>query len=266
MYLIPNDFLPLIQANQLTQLQTGDTTVVNTIIEMTEAEVRSHLVQKYLIDQELSDTAAWSNSKTYLAGDRVYVTGGSAITIYYGKYPQPIFDLYTQYKVGDLVYYAGHTWKALKASYLPYPDIQYGRYENIPYPNVFPTTANNTYWQDIGAVTITAGTPVTDTSKWTQGDNRNQQLKNYMVDICLYHLHARLAPGNIPALRTERYMGKDTDRSSQHGRIMFPEYCAIGWLQAVGDGRLTAELPRIQPTTSGSRVRWGGFIGTQNNY
>lgn len=264
MYLIRNDFLPLIQAKQLEQMETSDE-VLNPIMAMAEAEVRSHLVQKYIVDAELTDTVVYSNATQYYAGSRVYTDVSGVITMYYGKYPYPEFDLYAQYMVGDFVYYAGHTWKALRQSVIPYYDPQYVTYDNIPYPNKFPTTANSLYWQDLGAFLIPIGTVPTNTTWWVQGDNRNQQLKNYTVDVCLYHIHARLTPNNIPAIREQRYMGKPEDRAIIGGRMYFPEYSALGWLQAASEGRVTAALPPIQPT-SGSRIRSGGQIKVNNIY
>lgn len=264
MYLIRNDFLPLIQAKQLEQMETSDE-VLNPIMAMAEAEVRSHLVQKYIVDAELTDTVVYNNATQYYAGSRVYTDTAGAIAMYYGKYPYPEFDLYAQYVIGDFVYYSGHTWKALKPSIIPYPDPQYGTYANIPAPNVFPTTANNLYWQDMGAFIIPIGTVPTNTTWWVLGDNRNQQLKNYTVDVCLYHIHSRLAPTNIPQLRIDRYKGKTEEGAWIKGRFYYPETSAIGWLQAASEGRVTADLPLIQPT-SGSRIRFGGEIKVNNIY
>lgn len=228
--------------------------------------MRTYLVQKFYIDQELAPVDYWNVSLSYFPGSRVYVTIGGKDILYYGAYPYPFFDLYTQYKVGDRVFYNGRSWQALKASIIPRVDPQYGRYENIPYPNIFPSDNAPTYWQDLGTTVIPPGTSLADITKWTQGDTRNQQLKNYMVDICLYHLHARLSPMNIPQLRIMRYMGMDGERSSRGGYITYPSYCALGWLQGVSNGDLTADLPRIQPTVIGSRIRYGGIIGTTNTY
>lgn len=264
-FLLPSDFTKLIQQVQLNQLLTTDAGVLDDVIFIVMAEVRTHLIQKYDIDSVLTETSLWSNTKSYLPNDRVYANTSGVIDIYYGKTPYPLFNLYTQYAVGDNVYYNGHSWKALRASILPVPSIQYGSYANIPPPNVFPTTANNAYWQDLGAVTIAAGTSLTDVTKWVKGDNRNTQLMVYMADMALYHLHARIAPTNVPALRVERYMGKDQDRTWKDGQIFHPDYCALGWLQGCANGRLTPQLPLIQPK-QGGRIIWGSTIKSQTDY
>ena len=36
-------------------------------------------------------------------------------------------------------------------------------------------------------------------------DNRNKYLKMVLVDICLYHIHSRISPHQIPELRVLRY-------------------------------------------------------------
>jgi hypothetical protein len=82
---------------------------------------------------------------------------------------------------------------------------------------------------------------------WLFGDNRNQQLVNYLIDIALYHVHSRIAPRNIPDLRIKRYDD------------------AIKWLKMAGRGDITADLPLIQPK-SGARIRYGGQIKNINSY
>ena len=82
---------------------------------------------------------------------------------------------------------------------------------------------------------------------WKFGDNRNQQLVNYFIDIALYHVHSRISPRNIPDLRVKRYDD------------------AIKWLKMAGRGDITAELPLIQPK-QGARVRYGGQVKNINTY
>lgn len=82
---------------------------------------------------------------------------------------------------------------------------------------------------------------------WLFGDNRNQQLVNYMIDIALYHVHSRISPRNIPDLRVKRYDD------------------AIRWLKMAGRGDITADIPLIQPK-QGRRIRYGGQIKNINSY
>jgi hypothetical protein len=82
---------------------------------------------------------------------------------------------------------------------------------------------------------------------WVKGDNRNQQMVNYLIDIILYHLHSRIAPRNIPELRVKRYDD------------------AIAWLKQCAKGEfITGGLPLLQPR-QGMRIRHGGSLQKQNN-
>ena len=37
------------------------------------------------------------------------------------------------------------------------------------------------------------------------GDARNPQIIMHYIDVALYHLHSRINPGQVPALRVDRY-------------------------------------------------------------
>lgn len=105
-------------------------------------------------------------------------------------------------------------------------------------------------WEAI--IGSTGTTPDTDITKWqpvswTAGDNRNQQLVLFMIDVTLYHLHSRIAPHNIPQLRMDRYDS------------------VIAWLKMAAKGEVTADIPKIQPLT-GTRIRFGGAIKQSNSY
>ncbi len=120
----------------------------------------------------------------------------------------------TSYSIGNRVSYSGQVWEAIAAN-----------------TNKTPGT-DITNWNMVG---------------WTEGDNRSQQIITYMIDICLYHLHARIAPRNIPQLRIDRYRD------------------AIAWLEQVAKGNLTANFPLLQPS-QGSRTRWGSSPKLNNEY
>lgn len=68
-----------------------------------------------------------------------------------------------------------------------------------------------------------------------------------MVDIVLYHAHARIMPDNIPTLRSDRYKN------------------AIIWCEKVADGFIAPELPVKEeaPTTP---LRYGSSADKQNQY
>ena len=59
-------------------------------------------------------------------------------------------------------------------------------------------------------------------------------------------------------LRIINCIGNQPDRETRNGRVLYPTYCALGWLQAasIGDD-ITPELPLLQPA-QGGRIRFGG--------
>ena len=70
------------------------------------------------------------------------------------------------------------------------------------------------------------------------GTNRNEMIIMVMVDIALYHLHARISPSEIPTIRQTRYDD------------------AKKWLEDIADGKIDADLPAIAEDKSSS-VRYG---------
>lgn len=90
---------------------------------------------------------------------------------------------------------------------------------------------------------ISAWQPVS----WLSGDDRNGLIVQKTIDIALYHLHAAIAPRNIPELRTKRY----------DDAIAFLKDCAIG--------NVTLDSPLLEPI-QGRRIRYGGSIKNINSY
>lgn len=176
---------------------------------------------------------------------------GAQYTFFFAKYPKPLFNYNQQYAVGDQVYWKGKTYTcAIQTRPLSQQTaLQYRQYQNLPFLNVVPDDVNEgvQYWGAGVAYTVPADTDILNTAYWTAGDNRNQQIVTYLVDITLYHVHSRIAPRNIPELRVIRY---------DH---------AIQWLKMAARGEITAALPIIQPT-QGGRIRYGGNIKQINSY
>lgn len=81
----------------------------------------------------------------------------------------------------------------------------------------------------------------TDTIFAKTGTERHPLIKMYMMDIALYHLHARVVPRNIPELRIDRYTQ------------------AQMWLFKVSMGELNPKLPKLTNTSgeSNSDFRFG---------
>ena len=195
---------------------------------------------------------------------------GLEYTLYYSKYPFPVFNYLNIFAVGDQIFWKNKTYTCLVAS--PILDhaaqLQIGVSVDSVVANIFPDDPVNgvQYWGAGAAYSVPTNTLITNTTYWTLGDNRDQKLLMVCIDIALYHLHSRIAPRNIPELRSVRYFGHHEDREVRGQRVLYPTYSALGWLQAatIGDD-ITPELQVIQPA-SGSRIRFGGRPKLVNDY
>lgn len=223
-------------------------------------------------DRVYMNPDAYSVSATYAAGDYVLQGGkvykskaGNAAhafaesewdyvcdryQVFNAVYPQPLFSYTAQYRIGDVVYWNGriYTCAIPSPSYSQSQMIQFVNYSSVPY-NVAPDNINNglQYWGTGTAYNVPANTDMLNTDFWSMGDNRSQQLVTTVLDICLYHVHSRISPRNIPDLRVKRYDD------------------AVKWLKKAATGEITAALPVLQPK-QGGRIRYGGNIKNMNSY
>lgn len=176
---------------------------------------------------------------------------GLQYAIFYAQYPFPVFSYDKQYLLGDKVFWKDNVYTNLVAS-SPLSKalaLQYAQYQNLPLLNFAPDNINNgiQVWGVGTPYTVPVSTDILNTTFWTLGDNRSQQLVTYIVDIALYHVHSRISPRNIPELRVYRYKQ------------------AADWLKASARGEVTAALPLLLPA-QGGRIRYGGNIKQTNSY
>lgn len=80
------------------------------------------------------------------------------------------------------------------------------------------------------------------------GNSRSLQIRMAVVDVALYILHSRIAPSNIPELRTKRYEQ------------------TINWLKMCARGQVTPQLTEIDINTTGARIRFGNDGKNPNKY
>ena len=192
---------------------------------------------------------------------------GAQYTKYYAKMPEQLFQQYQIYKKGDKVFWNNKTYEC----YIPSTLLDHQAALNINEAgspvvnNAFPDADGQTQWINGTAYSVPADTEITNTTYWSEGDARDQKLLMTCVDIALFHIHARISPRNIPELRTHRYSGMPEDRTAFGGRIIYPTYSALGWLQGCGRGDITPELPILQPK-QGRRIRFGGNQKLVNSY
>jgi hypothetical protein len=175
---------------------------------------------------------------------------GQPFDLFHAKYPEQQFSFTATYKVGDKVFWKNKVYKCIAASVnlSTLGQFQFGRYESVPLPNLDPSLPQSaSQWSHVSDYSIPAYASVSDSRYWTAGDLRSQQLLAITIDICLYHLHSRIAPRNIPELRVKRYDD------------------AINWLRMSAEGSITPNLPILQPR-QGARIRYGGNVKAQNTY
>jgi signal peptidase I len=266
-----NDYLRVIQDSNLEQIIESNQQTKLDVEQSAQSEMISYLTQRYIVNQIFTDTKAFDITATYNGKQLVEWTAST-------------FSASTVYTTGQYVVYNGNIYKSIAGStahafnasewtlkaadkslfYVKLPEDEYVNttsyvvgdkvyYNNIEYTcllnckGILPTETG--FWSVGSAYTLTATYP-DDTTKWSEGDNRNQQIVMYLLDITLYHLHSRINPRNIPDLRKERY---DGNNATQNGG-------AIAWLKRVASGDITADLPQILPQ-QGVSIRWGNSDG-----
>jgi hypothetical protein len=276
--IIGNDF-SILDSVSLSAIQTATSYLTQKYITGQEfqdtAKWNSAVVYK-ATNRVYLDAAAYVTTNTYNVGDLTLQAGnisrcntgattgafdptkwdllGAQYAIFYAAYPNPLFILSNTYLVGDLVFWNTSSWRCQIATVggSHEADLQAVYSQQIPYNNSFPGSPGQTQWVAVVPIpyVVPAATDILNTTYWTPGDSRNQELLNFVMDIALYRMHKRIAPRNIPDLRIKAYDD------------------AIKWLRDAGDvgnSGITADLPVKQPK-SGGRIRWGGNVRTQTGY
>jgi hypothetical protein len=171
-------------------------------------------------------------------------------TIFYAAFPYPVFNVYCNYNVGDIVFWKNNIYTAEQATTINNMTyvLQYGSYANIPLNNYFPDAPGNAQWTlTTTGYTVPANTAITNTTYWVQGDNRSQQMVAAICDMVLYRAYPRISPMNIPNHIGEKYKE------------------AIMWLKGAAVGETTPNLIKLQPK-KGNRIRYGGDIRLNKRY
>jgi hypothetical protein len=158
---------------------------------------------------------------------------GLQYSLYYTLFPQPAFDYYKLYSIGDKVFWSDKTYTCKIESVTIYPD----------------DPINGTVYWGIGtAYTVTVGT-LGNSTYWIKGDNRSAKIVAAMVEVSLYSMLKRIAPNNVPDIRVKAYDD------------------AIQWLKDCASGEVTPNLPLIAEYRKGQRIRYGSRQQkNQNDY
>jgi hypothetical protein len=267
-----NDYARIVQSDNLLQIIESNQQTKLDVEQSAQSEMISYLTQRYIVNQIFTDTKVFDVTATYNGKQLVEWTASafSAATVYTtGQYVLQAGYIYKSIAGSAAHAFAANEWTQICLDktlfYVTLPEDEYNNtttyaigdkvyYNNIEYTCLISTVGilptNTQFWSVGSAYTLTATYPDDDT-KWTEGDNRNQQIVMYLLDITLYHLHSRINPRNIPDLRKERY---DGNNATQNGG-------AIAWMKRVASGDITADLPQILPE-QGLSIRWGNSNGS----
>lgn len=279
MYTRAQDYVLYCDAQTLTQIVDKDLSLKRLCEYAAEDQIRSYLSQRYDFKKpygEFTDTNIYSNTTTYKGNDRVYLDGtvwvsgtystnnivlysngnvylknsntvsyvaqiptdtnywtllGVQFDLFFITLPADPWDYTRQYNIGDQIWFRDNIFTAGIQSKNIAPNSQYGI----------------NYWGAGIPYSVIAGTLPTDTTKWTNGDNRNNYLLQLYIAIVIYNMMLKAAPKNIPQPRTDAY-----------------DQC-LAWLKDAGAGLVTAELPELAPE-QGSSLRWGSIPLSNNIY
>jgi len=273
------------QANALVQLNytawTSQNYIVGAYVSYTDGNVYRCILNT-TSSQVPTNTTYW-------------ILIGAQLGLIYLNYPYPVFNSVNVYNIGDNVYWNGKVYSCLVPTVIPShaAELQAYQYQNIPPLNVFPDDKVNgaTYWGVgtpysvsgiypnfvatkgtwTGLITYSPNDTVnyngvlwqaikTNTNKipgtdivnwksitWVVGDNRNQSIVDTYVAIVLYYLSFRISPKAVPNWIQAKY-----------------DY-AMNWLQMGAEGKITLDIPEIQPY-QGGRIRFGGNVKQINGY
>lgn len=117
-----------------------------------------------------------------------------------------------------------------------------------PYTIGQTVTYNGMRWKCLTANTgITPGFDIISwqSETWVNGDNRDNELVMYYVDIVVYNIMQRIAPMAIPKLRSDNYN------------------IAMAWLKDAAHGIVSPNIPLYQ-NNKGSRIRGGSNVKMNN--
>ena len=266
------DYDRAIQSDNLDQVVGSNYNLLLDVEQAAQLTMIGHLKQRYQVNRIFANLSTFSLSATYKGTNLVEYTESafSASTVYtinqrvvynsniyksiagsvahafnaaewtllcadkllyYVTLPNPEFDITATYATNDVVWYNNYTYTCRQ-----------------PLTGILPT--NISYWTAESEYSVTNIYP-TDATKWTLGDNRNQEVVQYLLDITLYNLHCRINPRNVPDLRKERFDGNEPQ---QRGG-------AIGWLKNVAGGKIYLDSPEVLPE-QGNSINWGNSNGS----
>ena len=235
-----SDYKTKIEVEELNLILELDDTIRIQVEKEAEAEVISHLRQRYDIKKIFLPMLDYSTTYTYQIGQRAL----SGVDIYY-TVAAPAFDSTITYALKNRVNYLIPSQQVINV------------YECIFIPPAGTLPTNPIYFIKIDAVanvsTIPVNAPLSDTTNWAKGDNRDGNLIRCMIDIVLYHL-CPLNPRFLTEYRAIRYNGNTPKE----------EGGAVGWLKQLAEGKVSIDAPTYANTDQGNAIVWGS--GTKHTH
>ncbi len=242
--------------------------------EFTDTTLYSNIAVYKAGNRVYIDAAAYSGAALYSIGALVLYSGnvyrcktaivvaesftvakwdlvGQQNDIFYCPLPQPLFNIKSSYNKDDLVFWNNKVYTCIipSQSLGQSAKIQYSTTTDFPLQNVFPDDAKHgaAYWGAGVAYEVEAGS-ILDPEKFTKGDNRNQQLVLYVLDVLIYHLYRRIPPAVVPEIRVVAYRS------------------VVEWLKNVArTNDVVADINKLQPP-QGDRIRYGSRPKQENYY
>ena len=236
-YLVKFDFETLIQETNLDELTNSNDRIISDSIDSGVEEVAGYIRHRYDFDQVFRAVIPFTATTAFVVDDRVF-------------WSETAWDSATIYNDTDLVSFTDNIYQA--------NDTTVAGESPSTTPAKWDLRAeNNTFYTCILAST---GNLPSDATYFTEGDNRNQKIKEVTIDVVLYNIHSRIAPRDIPDVRRTRYDGFGNKKDSGN---------ALDFLEKVQNGRITLDLPVIvedDGTTSQNTERFSYGTSSNANY
>lgn len=300
-YLTPGDYGKTIQADNLTQIIGSNNVILIDAEETAVEKAKSHLTQKYLVDQEFTPTSKWDKANTYHQNDRVYVDAPLFDSTLI--YPQ---NSYVTYQVvgdasGKGVYYnagpgsiAAGVFDPTKWTFLAY---QYTIFYVHPVATPFNYLAvyavgNTVYWngkaytckiattgltqetalqyinyQSIPVGNVFPDDPINGVQYWGIGVPYSVTPNAQIYDTTKWLVgdnRSKLVVWAIVVMALYYIHARISPRNIPDLRVKDYDD-AVKMLKQFAEGDTTANLPLKQPK-QGARVRYGGNVKNVNTY
>lgn len=290
-YLITPEFKRFIQTDNLNQVINNDNSILIDAILDAQAVARENLVQKYLIDEEMSDTGIYDPTVIYEGGDRVMLDASpydsNALSYALGVLTLSNKIVYKcTVAINAAEAFTPAHWTALGAQYsIWYVKILKPQFEVtanyavgdqvfrlgkvytavIATINIDHETLLQAYqYQNVPLKNIFPEDPNNGIKYWGAGVSTALPVANFPTGFTLGDNRSRNLVRHMMAVVL--YIVHDRIAPRNIPILREARYKeAIRWFKDASEGNITADIAKIQPR-SGGRIRWGGNIKNINSY